>query len=56
MRWRVQVWLPCAGAQALATFAVRACEKLRARDQVTAAVRVFAHSDAFRPSCGTQRK
>lgn len=49
MRWRVQVWLSCAGAQALAIFAVRACEKLRARGQVTAAVWVFAHSDAFRP-------
>lgn len=50
MGWRVEVWLPCAGAQALATFAVRACEKLRVRGQVTAAAaRVFAHSDAFRP-------
>lgn len=36
-------------AQALATFAVRACEKLRARGLVTAGVWVFAHSDAFRP-------
>jgi len=36
-------------AQALATFAVRACEKLRARGLVTAGVWVFAHSDVFRP-------
>ncbi len=36
-------------AQALATFAVRACEKLRARGLVTAGIWVFAHSDAFRP-------
>lgn len=36
-------------AQALATFAVRACEKLRARGLVTAGVWVFAHSDTFRP-------
>ena len=36
-------------AQALATFAVRACEKLRARGLVAAGVWVFAHSDSFRP-------
>lgn len=36
-------------AQALATFAIRACEKLRARGLVTAGVWVFAHSDTFRP-------
>lgn len=36
-------------AQALATFAVRACEKLRARGLVTAGIWVFAHSDVFRP-------
>ncbi|WP_245625244.1 hypothetical protein [Stenotrophomonas chelatiphaga] len=36
-------------AQALATFAVRACEKLRARGLITAGVWVFAHSDTFRP-------
>lgn len=36
-------------AQALATFAVRACEKLRARGLVAAGVWVFAHSDTFRP-------
>lgn len=35
-------------AQALATFAIRACEKLRARGLVTAGVWVFAHSDVFR--------
>ncbi|MEG0191860.1 MAG: hypothetical protein RR831_01130 [Stenotrophomonas sp.] len=35
-------------AQALATFAVRACEKLRARGLVTAGIWVFAHSDVFR--------
>ena len=36
-------------AQALATFAVRACEKLRARGLVTSGVWIFAHSDTFRP-------
>ncbi|WP_343161374.1 Y-family DNA polymerase [Stenotrophomonas sp. B1-1] len=35
--------------QALATFAVRACEKLRARGLVAAGVSVFAQSDRFRP-------
>lgn len=36
-------------AQAVATFAVRACEKLRRRGLVASAVGVFAHTDAFRP-------
>lgn len=36
-------------AQALATFAIRACEKLRSRGLVAASVWVFAHSDVFRP-------
>lgn len=36
-------------AQALATFAIRACEKLRARGLVAAGVWVFAQSDVFRP-------
>lgn len=36
-------------AQALANFAVLACEKLRARGLVAAGVWVFAHSDTFRP-------
>lgn len=36
-------------AQALATFAVRACEKLRARGLVASGLWVFAHSDTFRP-------
>jgi DNA polymerase V len=36
-------------AQAVATFAVRACEKLRRRGLVTSAVGVFAHTDTFRP-------
>lgn len=36
-------------AQALATFAVRAAEKLRKRGLVTAAVGIFANTDAFRP-------
>jgi len=36
-------------AQALATFAVRACEKLRARGLVASGLWVFAHSDSFRP-------
>jgi DNA polymerase V len=36
-------------AQALATFAVHACEKLRARGLVTAGIWVFVHSDVFRP-------
>lgn len=35
--------------EALATFAERACEKLRRRGLVTAAVQVFAHTDPFRP-------
>lgn len=35
-------------AQALATFAVRACEKLRARGLVASGIWIFAHSDAFR--------
>lgn len=36
-------------AEAIATFAVRACEKLRSRGLVAAAVQIFAHSDPFRP-------
>lgn len=36
-------------AQALATFAVRACEKLRRRGLVAGGIGVFANSDAFRP-------
>ncbi|HDS1082423.1 TPA: Y-family DNA polymerase [Stenotrophomonas maltophilia] len=36
-------------AQALATFAIRACEKLRARGLVASGLWVFAHSDTFRP-------
>ena len=36
-------------AQALATFAVRACEKLRRRGLVAGGVGIFANSDAFRP-------
>lgn len=36
-------------AQAIATFAVRATEKMRQRGLVTAAVSVFASTDAFRP-------
>lgn len=36
-------------AQALATFAVRACEKLRKRGLVAAGVQVFASTDTFRP-------
>lgn len=36
-------------AQAVATFAVRACEKLRRRGLVTSAVGVFAQTDAFKP-------
>lgn len=36
-------------AQALATFAVRACEKLRRRGLVASALSVFAHTDPFRP-------
>lgn len=36
-------------AQALATFAVRACEKLRARGLVASSLWIFAHSDTFRP-------
>ena len=35
--------------QALATFAARACEKLRKRGLCAAAVGVFAHTDLFRP-------
>lgn len=35
--------------QALATFAVRGCEKLRARGLVAGAVWVFANTDTFRP-------
>jgi DNA polymerase V len=37
----------CAVGEALATFAVRACEKLRQRGLVTAAIGVFAHTDVF---------
>ncbi|MFN3310076.1 MAG: Y-family DNA polymerase [Thermomonas sp.] len=36
-------------AQALATFATRACEKLRKRGLSTSAVTVFASTDVFRP-------
>jgi len=36
-------------AEALATFTERACEKLRRRGLVTAAVQVFAHTDPYRP-------
>lgn len=36
-------------AQALATFAVRACEKLRSRGLTAGGVWVFANSDTFRP-------
>ena len=36
-------------AQALAPFAARACEKLRAYVMVTSGVWMFAHSDVFRP-------
>jgi DNA polymerase V len=36
-------------AQALATFTVRACEKLRARGLVASGLWIFAHSDTFRP-------
>ena len=35
--------------QALCTFAVRACEKLRRRGLVASGLMVFANSDAFRP-------
>ncbi len=40
---------PAAIGAALATFAQRACEKLRKRGLVAAAVGVFAHTDGFRP-------
>ena len=36
-------------AQAIATFAVTACEKLRKRGLTTSAIWVFANTDAFRP-------
>ena len=36
-------------AQALATFAVRACEKLRRRGLVAGGVGIFANTDVFRP-------
>lgn len=36
-------------AQALATFAVRACEKLRRRGLVAGGMGIFANSDVFRP-------
>nr|WP_312130644.1 Y-family DNA polymerase [Stenotrophomonas pavanii] len=36
-------------AQALATFAIRACEKLRDRGLVASGLWIFAHSDTFRP-------
>jgi DNA polymerase V len=36
-------------AQAVATFAIRACEKLRQRGLVTCAIWVFANTDTFRP-------
>lgn len=35
--------------QALATFAVRACEKLRRRGLVASGIGIFANSDVFRP-------
>jgi DNA polymerase V len=35
--------------QAMATFAVRACEKMRSRGLVASALWVFAHTDPFRP-------
>lgn len=35
--------------EALATFATRACEKLRQRGLVAGALQVFAHGDRFRP-------
>lgn len=40
---------PAELAEALATFAARATEKLRARGLVAAAVGIFAHTDNFRP-------
>lgn len=40
---------PQALHEALATFAVRACEKLRARGLVASGVQAFLHSDPFRP-------
>jgi len=40
---------PQALHEALATFAVRACEKLRARGLVASGVQVFLNSDPFRP-------
>lgn len=36
-------------AEALATFAVSACEKLRRREMVASALWVFTHTDPFRP-------
>lgn len=36
-------------AEAWASFAQRACEKLRSRGLVAAAVGIFAHTDAFKP-------
>jgi DNA polymerase V len=36
-------------AEAVATFAVRACEKLRKRELVTSAIWVFTNTDTFRP-------
>jgi DNA polymerase V len=36
-------------AQALATFAVRACEKLRRRGLVAGGIGIFANTDVFRP-------
>lgn len=36
-------------AEALATFAVRACEKLRRREMVASSLWVFTHTDPFRP-------
>lgn len=38
--------------QAMATFAIRACEKLRKRGLATSALWVFANSDPFRPELG----
>jgi DNA polymerase V len=43
---------PQAIGEALATFASRACEKLRSRGLVAGAVGIFAGSDPFRPEFG----
>lgn len=39
-------------AEALATFTIRACEKLRQRGLVASALWVFAYTDPFRPEMG----